>query len=72
MTSEKDRFKLEIHTLADSRTLDIELDLEAAPEDVWRALTEADELGSGLRLPDWLEPRRSVIEQSLPAVDDSV
>jgi uncharacterized protein YndB with AHSA1/START domain len=44
MSARRDRFKLEIHQGEESRTLDIELDLEASPEDVWRALTEAEEL----------------------------
>ena len=44
MSSGEDRFELKLHDLGESRTLEIELDLEATPEDVWRALTEAEEL----------------------------
>ena len=44
MSDRNDRFDLQIHQQGDTRTLEVDMDLDASPEEVWKALTEAERL----------------------------
>lgn len=56
MSENEERFHVEVRREGETRTLEVELDLDAAPERVWRALTEADELMNWFPLQAEVDP----------------
>ena len=56
MSDRSDHFDVRIHHHGDSRSLEVDMDLEAAPAEVWRALTEAERLRSWFPLQAEVTP----------------
>lgn len=56
MSDSSDRFDLRIRRDGDRRNLEIDMDLDAGPEEVWRALTEAQRLRSWFPLQAEVDP----------------